>query len=131
RSLAVLSEESTRLEALIDSVLSFSALESGARTHGAAVDLSGLVKECAELLRPAARAKGIHLTTDLPKDGASLQGDRELLKQLLLQLGVNAVKFTPKEARVTIGVAAQENEFRLWVKDTGIGIAPEECERVF
>jgi len=131
RSLAVLSEESTRLEALIDSVLSFSALESGAGPQAAAVDLSGLVKECAELLRPAARAKGIHLTTDLPKDGASLQGDRELLKQLLLQLGGNAVKFTPKEGRVTIGVAAQENEFRLWVKDTGIGIAPEECERVF
>jgi signal transduction histidine kinase len=131
RSLGVLSEESTRLEALIDSVLSFSALESGAGPQAAEVDLSALIEECARLLTPAARTKGVQLTTELPHAPTSLQADRELLKQLLLQLGGNAVKFTPKDGRVTIGVALEDTQLRLWVKDTGIGIAPEERERIF
>jgi signal transduction histidine kinase len=131
RSLGVLSQESTRLEALIDSVLSFSALESGAGPQAAQVDLSALIEECARLLAPAARTKGVELTTGLPAENASLQADRELLKQLLLQLGGNAVKFTPKEGKVTIGVTLEDKELRVWVKDTGIGIAPEERERIF
>jgi signal transduction histidine kinase len=131
RSLNVLSDESARLEALIDSVLSFSALESGVGPQAAAVDLSGLIRECTHLLSPAARTKGVALDTDLPKKKTSLQGDRELLKQLLLQLGGNAIKFTPQGGRVTIGVTPEDQALRLWVKDTGIGIPAKERERIF
>ena len=131
RSLSVLSDESARLEALIDSVLSFSALESGVGPQAARVDFAGLIRECAQLLSPAARTKGVELGTDVPKKKLLLRGDRELLKQLLLQLGGNAIKFTAKGGTVTIGVTDDDHSLRLWVKDTGIGIAAKERERVF
>jgi signal transduction histidine kinase len=130
-SLDVLAGESARLEALIDSVLSFSALESGAGPQTAGVELGGLVRECAGLLEPAARTKGVRLEVELPDGELALEADRELLKQLLLQLGGNAVKFTPVGGQVVIGLAAEDKGARLTVRDTGIGIPAQEQERIF
>jgi signal transduction histidine kinase len=130
-SLDVLTDESARLEALIDSVLSFSALESGAGPQTTGVDLGALVRECAGLLAPAARTKGVTLELELPGAEVALEADRELLKQLLLQLGGNAVKFTPAGGQVVVGLTSEDRGARLSVRDTGIGIPVEEQGRIF
>ena len=130
-SLDVLAGESARLEALIDSVLSFSTLESGGGTQTARVELGGLVRECAGLLEPAARTKGVALEIEAPEAEVALEADRELLKQLLLQLGGNAVKFTPAGGQVVIGLAPDGRGARLTVRDTGIGIPAAEQGRIF
>jgi signal transduction histidine kinase len=130
-SLEILGEESQRLESLIDSVLSFSALESGAGPQTAEVALGELARECGARLTPAARAKGVTLELDVPASEIHLLGDRELLMQMILQLGGNAVKFTPKGGRVTIALGGDEKCVRLAVADTGIGIPPQEIGRIF
>lgn len=130
-SLEVLADESSRLEALIDSVLSFSALESGAGPRPVPVELADLVRECSRLLAPAARTKGVELVTELPAAEVRLEADRELLKQMLLQLGGNAVKFTPSGGQVVIGLEAENRGGRLVVRDTGIGIPAAELGRIF
>lgn len=131
RSLEVVAGESARLEELIDSVLSFSALESGAGPQAVPVQLADLLSECAVLLEPAATTKGVALRLEVPSDETLLVGDRELLKQLVLQLGGNAIKFTPNRGEVVIGLTLDERAAHLFVRDTGIGIPAEELGRIF
>jgi signal transduction histidine kinase len=130
-SLDVLSEESKRLESLIESALSFSALETGGGPAATRVDLAEALRDCVRILRPAAKAKGIKLSTRLARSPVPLEGDADLLKQLVLQLGSNAVKFTPDGGRVQLRLKAEEDGFRIEVEDTGIGIPEKELPRIF
>jgi signal transduction histidine kinase len=131
QAMDVVADESVRLEALIDSVLSFSALESGSGPASSRVELSTLVRDCVERLRPAAASKGVELKTRLPRQEVHIDGDGDLLRQMVLQLGGNAIKFTAKGGKVTISMQGAEKDLRLSVRDTGIGIAEEQLGRIF
>ena len=131
QSMEVVAEESVRLEALIDSVLSFSALESGSDRESSELDLRALVKDCVKLLRPAAKSKRVELKTRLPRRAVSLDADGDLLRQMVLQLGGNAIKFTKSGGKVTIGLNVADKQLRLTVRDTGIGIPEREQGRIF
>jgi signal transduction histidine kinase len=130
-AMEVVADESVRLEALIDSVLSFSALESGSGPSSTRVELSTLVRDCVQRLQPAAKSKEVDLKTRLPRKEIHLDGDGDLLKQMVLQLGGNAIKFTPQGGKVTISMHTAEKNVRISVRDTGIGIAGEELGRIF
>jgi len=64
-------------------------------------------------------------------DQALVTGDRDRLKQILLNLVSNALKFTPEGGRVTMGLSLVDNWVRITVSDTGAGIPPEELRRIF
>jgi signal transduction histidine kinase len=57
--------------------------------------------------------------------------DPDKLRQILLNLVANGVKFTPEGGRITVGAERDENRIRLWVTDTGIGIPSDQLESVF
>jgi signal transduction histidine kinase len=78
-----------------------------------------------------ATARGLDLITALPTDLPALRGDAGRLRQLLDKLLSNAVKFTPAGGRVTISAEADATGLAIRVADTGIGIPPEERERMF
>jgi signal transduction histidine kinase/CheY-like chemotaxis protein len=125
------------LLALIDDVLDLASLEGGAPSiNPTAFDLGKLVRDAVALMRTAARGKPVTLHCELPPDlPATLEGDPARLRQVLVNLLHNALKFTD-EGRIDVRVlvlerAAKAVRLRLEVRDTGIGIAEEKIDSVF
>jgi PAS domain S-box-containing protein len=124
----------THLLGLIDEVLSFSRLEAGREQlsmHD--VDVRNVLDEAAALVRPMAAAKQLPLEID-PPDATSeplhLQSDILKLRQILVNLLTNAVKFTD-HGSVRLSARAEGDDVMFAVTDTGIGIPPSHLEHVF
>ncbi|MGY3531560.1 ATP-binding protein [Bradyrhizobium sp. USDA 4452] len=122
------------LLALIEELLDYSKIEAGKiDLEHRAFALSGLIEEITELLAPRAQAKGIEIAAYVDERlPMQVTGDAARLRQVLLNLAGNAIKFT-----ATGGVALivepgiWPNEISFLVRDTGIGIAPEAQQRIF
>jgi len=122
------------LLSLIEEILDFSKIEAGKlELEARPFALVALVEETVELLSPRAQAKGLEIASSIDERlPAMVIGDAARLRQVLLNLAGNAVKFTETGG---IGVIVQPgsapNEICFSVRDTGIGIAPEAQARVF
>jgi signal transduction histidine kinase/DNA-binding response OmpR family regulator len=122
------------LLSLIDEILDFSKIEAGRLDIAQhPFDLRTLIEEMVELIAPRAQEKrleiGSHVDERLPD---KLIGDAARLRQVLLNLTGNAVKFTDTGGiAVIVEPGAATNEIRFHVQDTGIGIAPGEQSRIF
>ncbi|PDT78570.1 PAS domain-containing hybrid sensor histidine kinase/response regulator [Bradyrhizobium sp. C9] len=122
------------LLALIEELLDYSKIEAGKiDLEHRAFALSGLIEDITELLAPRAQAKGIEIAAYVDERlPMQVTGDAARLRQVLLNLAGNAIKFT-----ATGGVALivepgiWPNEISFLVRDTGIGIAPEAQQRIF
>jgi CheY-like chemotaxis protein/nitrogen-specific signal transduction histidine kinase len=125
------------LLALISDILDFSKIEAGQLTlEQQALDVHQLVGEVVGLFTAQARAKGVRLHAWVdPAVPAALVGDRLRLRQVLLNLVSNALKFTERgEVEVWVTLVREDAEgalLRVAVQDTGIGIAPEVQARLF
>ena len=93
------------------------------------VQLIPLIREIGDLYEPIAEDKGVTLWAEAP-DGATVQGDRDLLFEAVANLVDNAVKFTPQGGRVELVLLSQEGETVIRVIDTGPGIPEIEREAV-
>jgi PAS domain S-box-containing protein len=122
---------SKHLLRLIEEVLLFSRLEAGREeVHLEALDLGGLTREAAALLEPLAREKGLQFTVDVPAQPVPVETDSGKVHQIVLNLLSNAVKFTDA-GEVAVSLAEHDGDAVLQVRDTGIGIAPENLERIW
>lgn len=130
--LTVINEESTRLASLIDAILDLSRLEAGkSKIRREQFDAVELVHECAAVLRPAAEKKGLNVR-GLPESGKMpIEADRDLVKQALLNLANNAVKFTNEGGTVGISAVEDGSGVRLAVEDNGIGVPEAEIPKIF
>jgi len=120
--------------ALVDDLLELQRLEQGrVALNRQPVQLHTLLKSCADLLAPAAAAAEVDLL--VAGDPALLvHSDERCLRQLLLNLGSNAVKYgRPAQGRGRVVLAAERmgQQVRLHVSDSGMGIAPEQLQRLF
>jgi PAS domain S-box-containing protein len=114
---------------LIDEILTFSRVEAAKEVVRLQdEDLRALVEETVTMVRPLAEHKGLTLVAEYP-DG-SLMTDGGKLRQILLNLLSNAVKFTDK-GQVTLRGRRDGNGAEFYISDTGIGIAPENLQRIF
>jgi PAS domain S-box-containing protein len=115
---------------IIDDLLDLSRLEHGKLDiRSESVEAAKIVEACMRLVDGKAREAQVRLVPELPKIPVHLKADPLRLKQVLINLLTNAVKFTPQGGRVTIGVSAQQNGDVLFdVADTGIGMTPREIE---
>ena len=126
---------------VINDILDFSKLEAGkAKLEVIEFDLRTLVEDVQALLAERAQAKGIELSLLVQAEvPTALRGDPSRLRQILINLVNNAVKFTERgEVVVRVGLdcaAAEEGGdpvlLRFEVRDTGIGMTPEQCGRLF
>ncbi|MCB9685925.1 MAG: HAMP domain-containing histidine kinase [Alphaproteobacteria bacterium] len=117
------------LLALIDDVLDLSRVEAGDLVvEHERVDLVALAREVADAARPMAVRQGLVLELEATGE-LWIDSDRRRLRQILLNLVSNALKFTERGA-VTVGVTGGA-EPRLWVRDTGPGIAADRVEHLF
>jgi signal transduction histidine kinase len=90
-----------------------------------------LIRECLEIIRPQAEAERITLATEIDRSLEPVLGDRNRLKQLLLNLLTNAIKYNHQRGQVLVTLRNKGDELLLSVKDTGKGIPPESLPRVF
>ncbi len=125
-------QEVQRLNDLTTDFLELSRLESG-RMHfrREPVHLGGLVQESLELVRAQAASKEIELETQIDESVAPVHGDRKILKQLLLNLLTNAIKYSHPGDVVTVVLRSEGDEVLMEVRDTGRGISSEDQERLF
>jgi PAS domain S-box-containing protein len=116
---------------LIEEILTFSRIEAGEeRVEVEAVDLAVVFAEVIALTEPLALAKGLGFTAAGIDVGGAIQTDARKLKQVLVNLLGNAIKFT-EEGGVSLTVEHGEGALRFRVRDTGPGIPAEDLDRVF
>ena len=119
---------------LINEVLDIARIESGHLSLSPEpVDVADIVQQSAELIRPLASARGIAVRTDAAGViGCHARADRQRLKQILLNLLGNAVKYNRDGGTVTITCArVAQDRVRMNVTDTGAGIPPEKLALLF
>jgi PAS domain S-box-containing protein len=119
---------------LIKDVLDLSKVEAGKlEFHPEPVDLGVLVAELLAIMRTTAASKSIVIANEVAPDMPAVVIDAARLKQILYNYVSNALKFTEPGGRVVVraNLADDGSRFRLDVEDTGIGIAPEDFERLF
>ena len=98
--------------------------------HRTQVDFSTLCVDAAEIISALGEARSVVVQADVSPD-VRVTGDPHKLKQLLLNLGDNAVKYTSSGGRVLFRLRQEDGHAVLQVTDTGIGIAPDELPRIF
>ncbi|MCW5777051.1 MAG: hypothetical protein KIS87_11480 [Phycisphaeraceae bacterium] len=132
QAINVIHQESRRLERIVSDMLSVAEIEAGQlRIVEDDVRLDALFAELEADYRAQAEEKKLDLRFDLPPKLPVIQGDRDKIALALHNLIGNALKYTPAGGTVRVVVADDEENFTVDVVDTGIGIAPEDAERVF
>ncbi len=127
----IVAENGRHLLGLINDLLDISKLEAGkAQLHRGEVDVEGLVLECVDSVSSLARTRKLALSSEVANDIGQVFGDRPKIKQVLLNLLGNALKFT-ETGSVALRVERQGTDVCFSVTDTGIGVRPEDRERIF
>ena len=115
----------------INDLLDIAKAEAGGMELGDdTFEVAPVVDSVLALVRPLPGAGSLTLRTDIPPDLPCFQGDQRRLHQALLNLVSNAVKFTPAGGTVTVRVFDDDDALVIEIADTGIGIAPEDHDRV-
>ncbi|WP_286885011.1 two-component system histidine kinase PnpS [Aneurinibacillus sp. UBA3580] len=130
--LEIINEESDRLNRLITDILDLSKIEQKKMPLKVEeIDLSQLIKETVRIVREEARAKNIAIYLPAEKD-ITLEGDRDRMQQIVLNLVSNAIHYTPDNGEVTITLREpDEKSVEMVIADTGIGIPAEHLPRIF
>ncbi len=119
------------LLALIEEILSFSRIEAGREeVRPTQTDVADVAREAAAFVQPLARRKGLALRVRAPDRPLAAVTDRGKLRQVLVNLLFNAIKFTAR-GEVSLEVEPAGPDVLLHVRDTGVGIAPDHLERIW
>lgn len=117
---------------LIHDLLDMSRIVAGkTRLEMKLINLGEVVQAAMNSIQPAAQAKEILLQKNFPKDVPLIRGDAGRLQQVIWNLLTNAIKFTPREGRVSVSIFRQDSNIQLTVADTGQGISPDFLPHVF
>jgi GAF domain-containing protein len=120
------------LLSLINDILDLSKIEAGRMDlELSTFALRDALDSGLTIVRERAARHGIQLSATVAKDVGAIDADERKVKQILYNLLSNAVKFTPDGGRVDIHVRAENGDIRVEVRDTGIGIAAADQERIF
>lgn len=133
--LKIVQRNASYLSALINDVLDMTQTETGRlQLHPTWADLGEDIRSVAEAVRPLATRKNIALTIELPDSLPAVYCDRARIRQVVLNLASNAVRYTATgEVRIALRTTgdAAENAIEIVISDTGPGIPANELERIF
>jgi PAS domain S-box-containing protein len=129
----VMERQISQLVRLIDDLMDVSRITRGQLTlRKERVDLRSIVESAVETAQPQLTSAGVSLTLEVPPEPLLLDADATRISQVVLNLLTNAAKFTPSGGRVFISARRQAaDRVSLVVRDTGVGMAPEDQEKVF
>jgi len=116
---------------MIGDILEFARLDSGrVQVSPRAISIGEIVSRAEALVRVQAADAGVKLTS-AGCDGVTAMADPNRLQQILLNLLTNAIKFTPPGGMIEIACSAEGERTRIRVRDNGIGIEPDQLQRIF
>ena len=116
---------------LISDMLDMAKIEAGKlELNFERVDLTGTIEDSVRMLSDRADAEGVELGVNMPTTQISLTADRRAVKQVLLNLLTNAIKFTPRGGRIDVDIGVENDRVTIAVRDTGIGIPAHELPRL-
>ena len=125
-----INDDATRLSRMITEMLDLDRMESGKMDHNRErVDLSAAARATAD--RMGANSPQHPVALELETSVAPIWADRDRITQVITNLISNAIKYSPDGGTVTVGVGTSAGMAHFWVRDQGIGIAPESLELVF
>ncbi len=131
---SVISTETQRLQRMIDNLLNISRIEAGLmQIDRERVNFGELVQRAVTNMSPQAQAKDLDIHTQLASVDLAVNGDSDMLYQVIVNLLSNAIKYTPEGGRITVVVDAENltHSLHFSVSDTGLGIAPDQTKKVF
>ena len=132
RLVDIIAMSSGRLLTLVNQILELSRLQAGlVEFDRKSLDLEKLVAHAVEELHPRAVEAGVTLECERVGTSFAYCGDEARLQQLVVNLGANAIRFTPRGGRVVVRVIDAGPEFELQVEDTGVGIPAEALPHIF
>ncbi len=132
-ALADVAEAARRMARLVDGLLALARADSGRHLDREPVALRPILDHCFHEAQALSRATSIAMTLTLNRlePGARVSADAEKLRQLVMSLMDNAVKFNHPEGEVRLSAFTQGRSHRIAISDTGAGIAPDDLELVF
>jgi two-component system phosphate regulon sensor histidine kinase PhoR len=130
--LNVISGQTERLQRLIENLLNIARIEAGVvKVNKQQQPLNELLAEALRVCGPTAEAKNITLRNDLSPLYLGALVDRDMMLQAAINLLSNAVKYTPVGGTVTLRSRHAGTELQFEVEDTGVGLSPEDCVKIF
>lgn len=130
RGLQTVFEQANQLHRLLELLMDLSQIQAGHQSNERRpVDLSALARRVVTTLRPTLDEHALEL--DAPDEPLVVEGDELRLEQVLQNLLQNAIKYSPQGGTVTVRLERHNGQAALGVSDQGIGIAPEQLERIF
>tara|TARA_B100000959_G_C14990129_1_gene627500 strand:- start:1036 stop:2295 length:1260 start_codon:yes stop_codon:yes gene_type:complete len=130
----VISTETQRLRRMIDNLLNISRIEAGLmHIDRVRVNFEELVDRAVTNMKPQAKEKSLEIHSQIADVDLSVIGDSDMLYQVIVNLISNAIKYTPEGGRITVAVDTDNltRSLHFSVSDTGLGIAPDQIEKVF
>jgi signal transduction histidine kinase/CHASE3 domain sensor protein len=122
----------THLARLIDDILDFARLEAGrVRLAPEAVRVADIINDLAPLVEPQASAKDIELALLPPSDSLRVFADAHRLRQILVNIVGNAIKFTPEAGSIRVGAMRVGSSVVISVRDDGMGIPADRLQSIF
>ncbi|HEY3112095.1 MAG TPA: PAS domain S-box protein [Gemmatimonadaceae bacterium] len=132
RQVEIVRRAADRMNRMIQDLLDVKRMESGRLTIDARPEPpSALINDTVDMLRPLAAGSTIRLETSIDESLPPVLADTARIQQVLSNLVGNAVKFTPRNGRITVCAERIDGEVRFGVIDTGPGIPPEQVPHIF
>lgn len=130
--LNVITAQTERLQRLVDNLLNLARIEAGVVDVRKKIQsLNELLAEAVGVVTPSAQQKQLLLVSDLSPLYMGVHCDRDMLMQAAINLLSNAIKYTQQGGKVTLRSRGDGPELYFEVEDSGVGLAPEDCERIF
>jgi histidine kinase len=124
--------EADRLQRLVHDLQELSRAEAGSLAMNIQpVDALQLARDAVDWIRPQFEDRGVGFSLQAPTDPLPIRGDYDRIRQVLLNLLGNALQYTPQSGQVTVIIQREPDHVHFQIMDTGIGIAPENLERIF
>ena len=132
RFIGKVSDQCLRLSSIVMDLLTLSRAEVGGDAQDwECIDAAAVIRQSCRQLEATAQDKGTQLSWEIPQIPLPVRGDAELLRQAIDNLIDNAIKYTPRDGRVSVEVVVEDEQLACAICDSGIGITASHIERIW
>ena len=129
---AIIHTETDRMAQTVEEMLALARLESGlAQPQRRPLDPMQVIRSAVERIQPQAQRAGLQISVTAPDAPVSILADADLVERALTNILSNAIKFTPARGAISVFLRPDAERVGICVRDTGMGLTPEDAARVF